>query len=306
MSEIVFKNLPYFSKYILTNSIKFVIHFSGPTPHHSQGSVVLPDRELASYMDGTTTSESRNKAAAKEKALENEKEMTARKLAKRGSRSKAKNEMRKSNSQGCDKGLVGQLIAGLASFTASYVSSKHSTNKVHVEEIDVEDMVTSRMSGSKSFADILEETCEPSESYFNSALTLPGVSTVDGPRAGANNTSCDELEGANATEVDSSPRRRQTRFSVENAPENSDCDSSRTRTAPLPADFPIQTPRTIKPSANHMKCANPHNQVRFNEATGMYERQLTSVPTSSRVSFAQALGGAIYTASNLRTSLSWR
>ena len=318
----------------------------GPTPRHSLASVVLAARAQTAYMDGTTTSESRNKAAVKEKALEKEKEKekTARKLAKRGS--KPKKQLVKSNSWASSNsdnepensskvlpGLISHIIAGLVSLSASVnasVSGKHRSNKVYVEETDVEDMVTARASRNKSFGTIPED---PSESCLTSGMTTSRLSrTVSGNctpirtslgdhSARVGNTSCDELEGADPSEMASSPRRRQIRFSLGNAPEDSDGDSARTRTAPFPSNFPVQTPRTAKlsanPSANDlprartMKCANPHNQVRFNEVTGMYERQLTaSAPIHShftcRAVLTQVLGGVVQSGENLRACLSWR
>ena len=335
----------------------------GPTPRHSLASVVLAARAQNAYMDGTTTSESRNKAAAKEKALEKEKEKIARKLAKRGSKSKSKSKARKINSRGSNNsgfddsdteqddaagtsavGLIGQFVAGLASLSASVkatVSGKHHSNKVYVDETDLEDMVTSRVSSrgsAKAFGDTLVEPFDPCEIGFNSGLltsrlsqTFSGDCTPIYTMAGDHSTGAGcfsnddvdwqvaQLESADPSEITPAPRRR-SHISflppVERAGD-SDEDSMCTKAVVPSAKIPVapvvasaRSQRQVKPThipSVASKHPNAHNQVRFNEVTGMYERQLTASPGSIKQgrlpSFSQALGGIARATAKLRVSL---
>ncbi len=345
----------------------------GPTPRHTLASVVLAARAQTAYMDGTTTSECRNKAAEKEKALEKEKEKAARKLTKRGSKTKSKSKARKVTSRGSSNnsssnfddsdneqddaqlgesatGLLGQFVAGLVSLSASVkatVSGKHRNNKVYVEESDTEGMMTSRVSSrgsAKAFGDTLVEPFDPSEMGCHSGLMTSRLSqtfsgdctpifTMQGDHsAGAgcfSNGDADwqvsQLESADPSEITPAPRRhsRVSFLPPVEAVGDSDEDSMCTKAVPtskVPVNSVVKPQREVKPPTSTfskpvvaLKVINSssNNQVRFNEVTGMYERQLTTSTAcgnnqhSRLSSFSQALGGMVRATANLRASLTF-
>jgi len=243
-------------------------------------------------------------------------------------------------------GLLGQFVAGLASLSASVkatVSGKHRNNKVYVEESDTEGMMTSRVSSrgsAKAFGDTLVEPFDPSEMGCHSGLLTSRLSqTFSGDctpiytmlgdnSAGAGCFSNDDadwqvsqLESADPSEITRAPRRhsRVSFLPPVEAVGDSDDDSMCTKavsSSKVPVNSVVKPQREVKPVPNcskpvvTLKCPNSNNQVRFNEVTGMYERQLTTSAAcgnkQSRLpSFSQALGGVVRATANLRASLTF-